>query len=294
MISWVFAHAAEESSMLRVLSPTWAGAQSTDTGDAPSPEELPPWRPSKVIPALAELEVPQVPQSMSESPEAREICWTPSFKSLVAWPSHECEELVHQEVPKDQGPESPESPESPEGPEGPEGPEQRSEELPGATDAKPSRISMAPTVHDAVCEDGLDSEEEKEERYAEIEDAEQAQESQATDSTDVNEAVLREVSELRAALQKERAEKDEIVALQQQTAEKLSSCEAEMAQMEQELKKSRAERDALRRRLQETAEQHVELTKRLRSWTLNSLKEKHSNGDILWIFLYYIILYYII
>ena len=139
---------------------------------------------------------------------------------------------------------------------------------------------MAPTVHDAVCEDGLDSEE-KEERYAEIEDVEQAQESQATDSTDVNEAVLREVSELRAALQKERAEKDEIAALQQQTAEKLNSCEAEMAQMEQELKKSRAERDALRRRLQETAEQHVELTKRLRSWTLNSLNEKLSN-DLQW------------
>jgi len=278
--------------MLRVLSPSWARAQSTDTGDAPSPEELPPWRPSKVIPPLAELEVPQVPQSMSESPEAREICWTPSFKSLVAWPSHECEELVHQEVPKDQGPESPESPESPEGPEGAEGPEgpeglgpQQSEELPGSTDAKPSRISMAPTVHDAVCEDGLDSEEEKEERYAEIEDVEQAQESQATDSTDVNEAVLREVSELRAALQKERAEKDEIAALQQQTAEKLNSCEAEMAQMEQELKKSRAERDALRRRLQETAEQHVELTKRLRSWTLNPLNEKLSN-DLQWIYIY--------
>ena len=239
--------------MLRALSPSWAD------GDAPSPEELPPWRPK---------ESPETVES-----ESREICWTPSFKSLVGWPSHtQVEVNLQQEV----------------------------TEVAETADTKP-RISMAPTVHDAVCED-LDSEDEEneeieviEDRYDEAEDAAQVQKSQASqtsqtsqtsqasqacqasagDSTEVNEAALRELVELRAALQKERAQKEDlekqllqmqqqIQQKDQQTAEKLNSCEAQMTQMEQELKKSRAERDALRRRLQETAEQHVELTKRLR------------------------------
>eukprot|EP00438_Fugacium_kawagutii_P026318 Skav227418 [mRNA] locus=scaffold950:181956:184462:- [translate_table: standard] len=263
---------SQDPPMLRSLSPSWTG-EDNETGDAPSPEEVPPWRPSKVMceaPSL--VEPPLVDTELPESP--REICWTPSFKSLVVWPSREesielqvVDQGAHVEQPTERPPELPDQPEAPE------------------IDEKPSRVSMAPTVHDAVCEDGFESEdeedendekdekeEEEEDRDAETEDAEQAQESQASESTDVNEAALRgEISDLRAALENERAEKDELRTLLRQTEERLSSCEGHLAQMEQELNKSRAERDALRRRLQETAEQHVELTKRLRNSSLISV-----------------------
>lgn len=222
--------------------------------------------PPLVEPPLVDTELPESPGH----PGPREICWTPSFKSLVVWPSRE--ESIEVPVLQDQGahvePVELPMPERPDHPEAPEAPEAA---MPPEVDEKPSRFSMAPTVHDAVCEDGFESEDEKDEkeeedRYAETEDAEQqAQESQASESTDVNEAALREISDLRAALENERAEKDEMRTLQRQTEERLSSCEGQLAQMEQELNKSRAERDALRRRLQETAEQHVELTKRLRN-----------------------------
>ena len=282
----------QESSLLR------GGLDIDSGGDAPSPEELPPWKPSKVIPAplLADLDQ----QMFSESPEPKEICWTPSFKSLARLPDRpETEELVGGKV------EEVEEvvPEIPEAPVASEPPlvslviseTQVVSETPVVSlapplllsvpsmlvpsETKPSRTSMAPTVHDAVCEDDFDSENE-EERLETEDDAEQAQESQATDSTDMNETMLREISDLQAALQKERAEKDELAALQKQTAERLNTCEVQMAQqmaqMEQELKKSHAERDALRRRLQETAEQHVELTKRLRDWDYKSAQQNDA------------------
>lgn len=295
----------QESSLLRILSSGCGGLDIDSGGDAPSAEELPPWKPSKVIPAplLADLDQ----QMFSESPEPKEICWTPSFKSLARLPDRQTEELVEKEVKQVEQVEEVEEvvPEILEAPVVSEPPVVSlviSEtpvvsEIPVVSlapplllsvpsmlvpsETKPSRTSMAPTVHDAVCEDGFDSENE-EERLETEDDAEQAQESQATDSTDMNETMLREISDLRAALQKERAEKDELAALQKQTAERLNTCEVQMAQqvaqMEQELKKSRAERDALRRRLQETAEQHVELTKRLRKQQeLNKSLDKDLN-----------------
>ncbi|CAJ1385935.1 unnamed protein product [Effrenium voratum] len=122
---------------------------------------------------------------------------------------------------------------------------------------KPSRVSMAPTVHEAVCED-LEEEEEEE-------DDERQQRAVPEDQDVANEELLRsELAELREAVARELTARAELEALHRQTAERLSSCEAQRAQMAKELRSSKAERDGLRRQLQETSERHVELARRLR------------------------------
>eukprot|EP00913_Durusdinium_trenchii_P000861 g800.t3 len=207
------------------------GEEAGNSG-APNPEEVPLWNSSETSRSPNPFD--DGDEQAFESPEPKEICWTPSFTSLK-------EKSFEENV------------------------------LEKSFEAKPSRVSLAPTVHEAVSEMDLEGDE----GYLgnDVEPEQVQEDGQMTKAmpdvshascNDQVSALLREISELRAAAVEEVKTRTELEALQHQTAEQLSSCQTQVAQMAQELKKSKAERDYLKSRLEETSENLVELTKRLR------------------------------
>ncbi|CAK8998254.1 Dynein axonemal heavy chain 7 (Axonemal beta dynein heavy chain 7) (Ciliary dynein heavy chain 7) (Dynein heavy chain-like protein 2) (hDHC2) [Durusdinium trenchii] len=214
-----------------VSSAPLPGEEAGNSG-APNPEEVPLWNSSETSRSPNPFD--DGDEQAFESPEPKEICWTPSFTSLK-------EKSFEENV------------------------------LEKSFEAKPSRVSLAPTVHEAVSEMDLEGDE----GYLgnDVEPEQVQEDGQMTKAmpdvshascNDQVSALLREISELRAAAVEEVKTRTELEALQHQTAEQLSSCQTQVAQMAQELKKSKAERDYLKSRLEETSENLVELTKRLR------------------------------
>eukprot|EP00439_Symbiodinium_sp_Y106_P040098 s539_g4.t3 len=142
---------------------------------------------------------------------------------------------------------------------------------------KPSRLSMAPTVHDAHCKESDESEVissplSGEEPWSAAVDSAPRQEidepSPPAEGAEAAEAEVTrlqaELEELRGTLTRERALRDEAETAQSRTAKRLSSAEGRAAQLATQLQRCKVERDELRRQLHEKSEIHVELTRKLR------------------------------
>ncbi|CAE7422470.1 DNAH7 [Symbiodinium necroappetens] len=139
---------------------------------------------------------------------------------------------------------------------------------------KPSRLSMAPTVHDAHCKDSDESEvissplSEEEPWSAPVDSAPRQEINEPSPQAEVAEAEVTrlqaELEELQGTLTRERALRDEAETAQSRASKRLSSAEGRAAQLATQLQRCKVERDELRRQLHEKSEIHVELTRKLR------------------------------
>eukprot|EP00439_Symbiodinium_sp_Y106_P036077 s539_g4.t1 len=210
---------------------------------APAPEEVPPWKPCQSTSSIA----------IDVTTNGQEIGWTPSFTTLAHL------------RPEDADLAAPTSPEVP------------TEDSQDSPQEKPSRLSMAPTVHDAHCKESDESEVissplSGEEPWSAAVDSAPRQEidepSPPAEGAEAAEAEVTrlqaELEELRGTLTRERALRDEAETAQSRTAKRLSSAEGRAAQLATQLQRCKVERDELRRQLHEKSEIHVELTRKLR------------------------------
>jgi len=239
------------SQVAAALLPPASQAGGRDAGPfepfAPAPEEVPLWRSCQTTP----------PVLLDATNANQEIAWTPSFTTLAHL--------------RPQGAIEP----------APQSPEATTEDTSSPQEDKPSRASMAPTVHDAVCTDDEESEAQGSPDSAEeippwaamplAAEPRQASKEGALEPVEPAEAqpqvppeLLSELEELRQSLAVERAQRLEAEASQARTSQRLSSAEGRAAQLSSDLQRCKVERDELRRQLHEKSEIHVELTRKLR------------------------------